>query len=239
MRVLKISANNNQDKAKHQLRIINDPYILDSAAGIYKPKSIETDEDRRRKQAGTSRKTSFFTDDKTDWRPVWVTCFLSVVTLLLLGITARYAYLQWVATDQSARAAAIAACIADQTLKRRPYEFRIEQRPYVVLGEFKFIAGSTPVNSNGGTLELWFVNSGTTPALNFFLDPNSDRSAGYRVVVFVICITSVEPQSLQTLDVHVRCRAAIAAAGDERVARAVRSIAAHRFELAATVGILL
>jgi hypothetical protein len=70
-----------------------------------------------------------------------------------------------------------AACVADQTLKRRPYEFRIEQRPYAVLGEFKFITAPAPptqANPNGESmLELWFVNSGKTPAIDFFLDPTT------------------------------------------------------------------
>jgi hypothetical protein len=119
-------------------RNIDDTYIFDPSTGIYKPKAIETDQERARKQAGTNRRTSFFTDNKTDWRPVWIATVISLFTVALLGLTVRYSHKQWIEMIRSADAttlAANAATSAAQTAQQSMLDNRALYRPAVVVGQ--------------------------------------------------------------------------------------------------------
>ncbi len=106
---------------------------------------------------------------KLQRRIFWVNLF----TLVILAFYTVFTYCILNATQKSAVAAKTASCIADQTLKRRPYEFRVEQRPYVTLDDFRFTSAITVSNPNGeNRIRISFANAGRTPALDFFLDPN-------------------------------------------------------------------
>jgi hypothetical protein len=102
---------------------------------------------------------------------------VSVGSLIVYATLVYWQYKQMIVANitggKAADAARVAACIADQTLKRRPYEFRVEQRPYVTLDEFRLTTDVTVINPHGESrLRLAFFNSGKTPALDFVLDPS-------------------------------------------------------------------
>jgi hypothetical protein len=112
-------------------RHIDDTYVFDASAGIYKPKTIETEEERARKQAGTNRRARFFTDPRTDWRPITIATLLSLLTIALLAATVHYAHLQWQRMDRAATAAERASKSADSSAQTADKTLRIAYRPWV------------------------------------------------------------------------------------------------------------
>jgi hypothetical protein len=122
---------NQQQVAKHHSRNIDDTYIFDPVAGIYKPKTEVTEEERARQQAGTNRRARFFTDPKTDWRPIRITVTLSALTVILLWYTVHYARLQWIEMRETAIAAKDSARHAGEAVGQAHEQFLSSIRPRI------------------------------------------------------------------------------------------------------------
>jgi hypothetical protein len=151
------------DGARH----IDDTYIFDPCAGIYKPKTIETDQERTRKLAGTNRRARFFTDPKTDWRPVLIATFVSLLTVGLLVATVRYTRLQWLEMKNAAIASQRSADDADKSLIKSEEFFKRDQRAYLYIRLVEKNNGFPDPQINvGGFIGVNFqiINSGKTPA---------------------------------------------------------------------------
>jgi hypothetical protein len=154
----------------HYFRNIDDTYIFDPTAGIYKPKTIETDQQRARKEAGTNKHARFFTNPKTDWRPIVIATLVSIATVGLLVATVHYARLQWIemtkaviAADKSATAATSAAGTAKEVSDNATKSFHISERPYVTVQGIEF---DTPLEANKDIgVSVICDNSGRSPAL--------------------------------------------------------------------------
>src|SRR3954463_5314278 len=91
-------------------RDVDDTYIFDPATGLYKPRARGG---AAGKQAGTDRRTRFFTDPRTDWYPIIITSAISLLTVGLLAATVYFARFQWIemkrAADESTTAATAAS----------------------------------------------------------------------------------------------------------------------------------
>jgi hypothetical protein len=155
-------------KSADESRNIDDTYIFDPGTGIYKPKTIETDQERTRKQAGTNRRSRFFTDPKTDWRPILIATFVSLLTVALLVATVHYTRLQWLEMKKAATASKRSADDADKSLLKSEEFFKRDQRAYVyvrLIAEKNngFTEWPISVTAHIG-VNFQAVNSGKTPA---------------------------------------------------------------------------
>src|SRR6266403_3858865 len=101
---------NDKRNPKRYLRNIDDTYIFDADTGIYKPRAEETEQERKRQHPGSNPESRFFTNPRTDWRPVLVATCVSLLTIVLLFFTVRYSRLQYREMRRSAEAAANTLC---------------------------------------------------------------------------------------------------------------------------------
>jgi hypothetical protein len=122
-----------KDEPSRYSRNIDDTYIFDPSTGLYKREAIETEQERARKQAGTNRRTRFFIDPKTDWRPIIITVTVSLLTVALLVATVHYARLQWKEMKRGADAAHDSAIAAQNAISQAHSQFQQDARPYIWL----------------------------------------------------------------------------------------------------------
>ncbi|MGA8620132.1 MAG: hypothetical protein WB660_16620 [Candidatus Sulfotelmatobacter sp.] len=161
----------NQREAANYSRNIDDTYIFDSTTGIYKPKTAETGEQRNHHQAGTNRRTPFFTKPWTDWRPVIVSVVISLGTLALLGFTVHYSRQQYQEMKRSADAAMNTVCEMRKQTANSITAMKLDERAWVGLS-YPEIKPMQPdaIKLNGQTgsdLSIpIFKNTGRTPARN-------------------------------------------------------------------------
>lgn len=94
---------NEKQTAKHfPVRLIDDTYIFDPVSGIYKPKTVISQQQRECEHSGHNRNARFFTDPRTDWKPIArVTIPVGLLTLALLAATVIYARRQWEAMNST------------------------------------------------------------------------------------------------------------------------------------------
>ncbi|MGA8142716.1 MAG: hypothetical protein WB987_02375 [Candidatus Acidiferrales bacterium] len=146
-------------------------FRLDSDPGSLERTSGETETQRRHWRAGVNSESRFFTDVRTDWRPIIVASAISVLTVALLGVTIHYARLQWIETGKaakaakdSAEAARTAAGEAEKANDLARESLESVQRAFVLFDGNKF---NKSVLNGTAYLEFTatFENAGTTPAM--------------------------------------------------------------------------
>lgn len=141
-----------------EFRQIDDTYVFDESSGLYEPKPVAERDGRQRHsyRALGKLRVRVATD--------WLTIFVSVLTLMVIGAYTEFARRQWVETKNAAKAAESAATTARQQLE-------MSERPWVD-ADIK-IAGPLTFNINGGSLPLMitFRNSGNSPAFGTSVVP--------------------------------------------------------------------
>jgi hypothetical protein len=143
---------------------VDDTYVLDGSSGLYKPKSI-TEQDQRKGR-------TYRIHGAIPIRRDWLVIILSVLTLIVVGTYTEYARRQWIAseisakaTQDAARSAKHAARSAEDSVTLARNSTHLDQRAWLTVN----------VLDNGDKksrypVDLTVLNTGRTPAENIQID---------------------------------------------------------------------
>jgi hypothetical protein len=166
--MLRHPPDNEEENRKRYARKIEDTYTFDSESGLYQPKAYAERKHREQEQPGSNERSRFFTDPKRDW----VTIFVGIATLIVVGLYTHYARLQWYEMKRTAEQASAATTLAQQTLAENKRQFAASHRPYIWiveergdgLGPFQMVP-SGPLKGRLA-FNFTFKNYGSAPAVN-------------------------------------------------------------------------
>jgi hypothetical protein len=167
----------NKYYAHKELRSIDDTYVFDTASGLYKPKSNESEDQRHNEPTQIVYESPIQVRTGHDW----ISIVISVLTLVIIAIYTNEtagileaSQVGAVGTIQASFATRDAADTARHVADDATKSFHISERPYVTVANIEF-DGSLEANKEI-VLKVKCDNSGRSPALkvtyvtNLFMD---------------------------------------------------------------------